>query len=204
MPQKTRFEGVSFDGIPVVEMNPDIAQLCRGFKCKRPEFQSYIGGNLIQTESNSVLSKCFIVHHGGHLAGYITLLADKLAMKDPILLNEGVSRSTFPAIKIGWLAEDKRVKGIGGKLIKWAMEYVALNVSDRVGARFLTVDALYDADDNPHYDMSAYYSRYDFEYADEEEELPPIDGFRSMYFDLMPLIIGLRDSDASHRESTSF
>ena len=69
MPQKTRFEGVSFDDIPVVEMDPDILYLCRGFKCKRPEFQSYIGGSLIKTESESMLSKCFIVHHGGHLAG---------------------------------------------------------------------------------------------------------------------------------------
>jgi hypothetical protein len=196
MPQKTRFEGVSFNDIPVVEMNPDIAQLCRGFKCKRPEFQSYIGGNLIKTESDCILSKCFIVHYDGHLAGYITLLADKLTLKDQILLNEGVTRSTFPAIKIGWLAGDRRVKGIGGKLIKWAMEYVALNVSDKIGARFLTVDALYDADIDPHYDMSAYYANYGFEYASEEEELPPIDGFRSMYFDLMPLITGLRDREA--------
>lgn len=198
MPQKTRFEGVSFDKIPVVEMNPDIAQLCRGFRCKRPEFQSYIGGNLIKTESDSILSKCFIVHHEGHLAGYITLLADKLALKEQILLSEGLTRSTFPAIKIGWLAADRRVKGIGGKLIKWAMEYVASNVSDKVGARFLTVDALYDADVAPHYDMSGYYSQYGFEYANEEEALPPKDGFRSMYFDLMPLIIALRDLEASH------
>lgn len=40
--------------------------------------------------------------------------------------------------------------------------------------------------------MSIYYARYGFEYANEEE-LIPADGFRSMYFDLMPLIIGLRD-----------
>lgn len=118
-------------------------------------------------------------------------------MKDPILLNEGVARSTFPAIKIGWLAGDRRVKGIGGRLVKWAMQYVALNVSDKIGARFLTVDALYDADVDPHYDMSAYYSQYGFEYASEEEKLPPKDGFRSMYFDLMPLIIGLRDLETS-------
>ena len=192
MPLKTRFEGVSFEDIPVVEMNPDIAHLCRGFKCKRPEFQSYIGGNLIKTESESILSKCFIVHHGGHLAGYVTLLADKLVVKEPILLNEGIARSTFPAIKIGWLAGDRRVKGMGQKLIKWAMEYVATNVSDKIGARFLTVDALYDADIEPHYDMSRYYARYGFEYANEEEPAPA-DGFRSMYFDLLPLINGLRD-----------
>lgn len=197
MPQKTRFEGVSFDGIPVVEMNPDISRLCRGFKCKRPEFQSYIGGKLIKTESESILSKCFVVHDGVHLAGYITLLADKLTLKEPILIGEGVARSTFPAIKIGWLAGDRRVKGIGGKLIKWAMEYVASRVSDKIGARFLTVDALYDADIQPHYDMSPYYEHYGFEYAHEEEPLPPTEGFRSMYFDLMPLIIGLRDLDAA-------
>lgn len=123
----------------------------------------------------------------------MTLLADKLVVKEPILLNEGVARSTFPAIKIGWLAGDKRVKGMGQKLIKWAMEYVASNVSDKIGARFLTADALYDADVKPHYDMSVYYSRYGFEYTNEEE-LIPADGFRSMYFDLMPLIIGLRNS----------
>jgi len=193
MPPKPRFEGVDFEDIPVVEMNPDIAELCRGFKCKRPEFQSYIAGNLIKTESESILSKCFIVHHEGHLAGYITLLADKLSLKDPILLSEGVTRSTFPAVKIGWLAGDKRIKGIGRKLVKWAMVYVAENVSDKIGARFLTVDALYDIDVDPHYDMSTYYAALGFEFSNEEEELPPNDGFRSMYLDLMPLIVELRE-----------
>lgn len=68
---------------------------------------------MIKTESDSILSKCFIVHHSGHLAGYITLLADKLTLKEQILLNEGVTRSTFPAIKIAWLAGDRRVKSMG-------------------------------------------------------------------------------------------
>jgi hypothetical protein len=43
---------------------------------------------------------------GDSLAGYITLLADKLQVENPILVEEGVKYQTFPAIKIGLLAVD--------------------------------------------------------------------------------------------------
>jgi hypothetical protein len=56
------------------------------------------------------------------LAGYVTLIADKLDLDQPILIDEGVRYQTFPAIKIGLLAADKRAKGAGRRLVEWSIE----------------------------------------------------------------------------------
>jgi hypothetical protein len=65
------------------------------------------------------------VRSGDALAGYMTLIADKLEVDRPILIDEGVRYQTFPAIKIGLLAADRRAKGAGRRLVEWAIEYVA-------------------------------------------------------------------------------
>ncbi|MNY81989.1 hypothetical protein D3C86_2238540 [compost metagenome] len=53
----------------------------------------------------------------------------------------------------------------------------------------MTVDALFDADspEKP-YDASGFYTKLGFRFTDPDKFLPPADGFRTMYFDLMPLI----------------
>ena len=105
------------------------------------------------------------------MAGYITLLADKLELAQPILLDEGVQYRSFPAIKIGLLAVDRRAKGAGRRLVEWAVEYVAVEVSPKVGLRFMTVDALYDSDTNPPYKASGFYEKFGFQFADPNESL---------------------------------
>jgi hypothetical protein len=99
--------------------------------------------------------------YGDALAGYITLLSDKLEVDLQLLEEEGVRYRTFPAIKIGLLAADSRVKGVGKILVEWALEYAAFELASIVGVRFITVDALYDPDEDP---------------------------CRTMYFDLKPII----------------
>lgn len=184
-----KFLGIDFSDHHIVPFDPDHTGLGKGFRCDRGEFVSYIKGNKIRNEINTFTSKCWIVACHDGLAAYITLLADKLTMDDPILVGEDIRYTTFPAVKIGWLAADPRAKGSGRRLLDWAMEYVVLELVDKVGIRFLTVDALYDADiPGPPYDASGFYARNGFRFTDPDEPLPPKDGFRTMYFDLMPLI----------------
>lgn len=184
-----KFYGIDFSQHDVVEFNPDQTDVGIGFRCGRGEFVSYIKGEKIRNELKSYTSKCWLVSCKEGLATYITLMADKLTMGTPILIDEDVRYTTFPAVKIGWLAADPRAKGSGRRLMDWALKYVISELVPRLGIRFITVDALFDADlpEKP-YDASGFYAKLGFRFTNPDELLPPVDGFRTMYFDLMPLI----------------
>ena len=87
----------------------------------------------IQRESDTNICNCWILRVGDSLVGYITLLADKLQVENPLLAVEGVKYQTFPAIKIGLLAVDRRAKGAGRYLVEWAIDYVASEIFRRWG-----------------------------------------------------------------------
>jgi len=125
------------------------------------------------------------------LAGYITLLANKLQVEDPLLAKEGVEYRTFPAVKIGLLTVDRRTKGLGVRLMDWAIDYVIAEVVLIIGVRFITVGALYDADVEPAYDASGFYTKLGFEFSTPTDPLPPVNPYRSMYLDLKQLIEAL-------------
>lgn len=167
-------------------MNPDLDELSQGFKCVRNDFATYIKGRKIRVECKSLTSKCWIIEHENRIAGYITLMADKLTAKYQLLENEGVVYSPFPAIKIGWLAADKRAKGAGRRLLEWAIDYVTTDLINRVRVRFVTVDALYDPDTG--YDIAGYYARFGFRLVDRSEATPPSSNFRTMYFDIKTVV----------------
>lgn len=190
MKQKVgRFEGIDFSNYEVTEATPDLMEtLGEGFRCKRREFVTYWRRGRIIREAQSHLCRCWVVQHEQYMVGYITLLADKLVLQEPMLANEGVAYQTFPAIKIGLLATDLRTSGVGRCLIEWAMEYVATEVIQKVGVRFMTVDAFYDKDDVPIYDASGFYENFGFQFVNPDEQMPPENGYRTMYFDLKPLI----------------
>jgi hypothetical protein len=192
---KSRFGEIDFSLHIVSEINPELENVAQGFKCSRGEFVSYIKGNKIKNEIKTHTSRCWGISCDNKLASYITLLADKLTMDTPILIDEDVEYTTFPAVKIGWLAADKRAKGAGSALIDWVMTYVCLNVATNIGVRFITVDALYDDEGEAIYDASHFYLRHGFRFAVPDEEMPPRDGFRSMYFDLKPMIEYLKAND---------
>ncbi|MFB2835163.1 GNAT family N-acetyltransferase [Floridanema evergladense] len=188
MPPSSKFAGVDFTQLPVEHFTPDLTISGQGFRCLRGEFVTYWRQGRIQREINARISQCWILRYKDNLAGYITLLADKLEVDRPILLDEGVQYRSFPAIKIGLLAVDQRAKGAGRRLVEWAVEYVAAEVSPTVGVRFMTVDALYDPDTIPPYDASGFYEKFGFQFTDPNESLPPSVPYRTMYLDLKPLI----------------
>jgi GNAT superfamily N-acetyltransferase len=194
MPPSSKFSGINFSEIPVERVTPDLSGLGQGFRCSRGEFVTYWRQGRIQREIDARISQCWVLRCEDSLAGYVTLIADKLDLDQPILIDEGVQYQTFPAIKIGLLAADRRAKGAGRRLVEWSIEYVASEIAPAIGVRFLTVDALYDEDMTPPYDASGFYQKFGFRFVNAEEILPPSTPYRTMYLDLKPLIDLFDDS----------
>ncbi|NJN38970.1 MAG: GNAT family N-acetyltransferase [Acaryochloridaceae cyanobacterium CSU_3_4] len=188
MPQDGKFAGVDFSKTLIEKVNSALKLPGQGFRCKRREFITYWKQGRIQREVKACICQCWVIRHKDALAGYITLLADKLEVDTQLLEGEGVRYRTFPAIKIGLLAADERAKGAGSSLVEWALEYVAVELASAVGIRFMTVDALYDADEKPPYDASAFYQKFGFQFVNPDETVPENVPYRTMYFDLKPLI----------------
>lgn len=188
MPKAAKFSGVDFSTTPIEKLIPAQSNLGQGFRCKRREFVTYWRKGRVQREVEAFICQCWVVRHNNDLAGYITLLADKLEVDTELLEGEGVRYQTFPAVKIGLLAADERAKGAGSSLLEWALEYVAIELANTVGIRFMTVDALYDPDEDPPYDASGFYQKFGFQFVNSEETFPQTVPYRTMYFDLKPLI----------------
>jgi GNAT superfamily N-acetyltransferase len=164
-----------------------------GFRPTRGEFATYWKKGRIERETRAHLGRCWFARNdAGKLAGYITLFADRLTVESPLLAGEGVQYHTFPAVKIGLLAVDKRAKGLGTALVKWAFAYMASELSQRLGIRFATVDALHDPDSD--YDTAPFYSRFGFTFTDGEGRRVPGQAFRAMYFDLKPILDALAET----------
>ena len=200
MASSGKFDGVDFSQINIEFLTPELRQLGQGFRCVRGEFVTYWKQGRIQREADSFLCQCWIARVEEALAGYITLLADKLQVEDTLLIQEGVKYRTFPAVKIGLLAVDRRTKGLGVRLMEWAIDYIITEVVPIIGVRFITVDALYDFDIEPAYDASGFYEKLGFEFADPTESLPPVNPYRTMYLDLKPLIeaLAIEELDDDH------
>jgi GNAT superfamily N-acetyltransferase len=200
MSSSGKFDGVDFSQIGIEPLTLELRQLGQGFRCVRGEFVTYWKQGRIHREIDSFLCQCWIVRVDDALAGYITLLADKLQVEDPLLAEEGVKYRTFPAVKIGLLAVDRRTKGLGVRLMDWAIDYVITEVTPIIGVRFITVDALYDADVEPAYDASGFYTKLGFEFAIPTDPLPPVNPYRTMYFDLKQFMEALVTEEMAEDE----
>ena len=186
MPPKPKFAGLRFAESEVQHLTPDLAALGQGFRCRRGEFQTFWKQGRIRREVAANVSRCWVITAEASLAGYLTLLTDKLTLQVPPLLNEGIKYRTVPAVKIGLLAADERAKGAGTRLVEWALEYAVAELVPRVGLRFMTVDAFCDADTG--YDASGFYARLGFQFVSPDEILPPVGSYRTMYFYLKTVV----------------
>ncbi|MBO0937913.1 GNAT family N-acetyltransferase [Fibrella sp. HMF5335] len=198
----SRFDGADFANIEPIQITPDLTEsLGGGYRCIRGEFVTFLKQGRIKREIESELCRCWGLTHNGKLAGYITLLTDKLTLDYERLAEENIRYTTYPAVKIGLLCADERAKGAGRRLVDWALFYVATEVVQKIGVRFITVDAFYDLD-KPHYDASGFYERLGFEFVDPDEPVPPAVPYRSMFFDLMPLIAHFKNAVIQEEAST--
>jgi GNAT superfamily N-acetyltransferase len=135
----------------------------------------------------------------GHLVAYITLRLDSMRYRDDEGHDKKISTEDGdfvgpPAVRIGLLASDKRAKGAGRALVEWALDFIAKNIAPIVGVRFVMVDAYYDprhkdkTGKSDPWDSARIYHKLGFQYVNPNEKLPPKESFRSMFFDLKPLI----------------
>ena len=198
MPRRRKFEGVDFAESDVELLTFDLDIPGTGFRCSRREFVTYWKQGRVKRECDSSVCHCWLIREESGLAAYITLLADKLEVDSPLLKSEDIKYRTFPAVKIGLLAADERAKGAGTRLVEWALEYIAADLSQKIGVRFVTVDALYDPDNG--YDTSGYYRRFGFLLADPHGPVPPPVPYRTMFLDLKPLIDAIHGTNPSPKD----
>lgn len=178
----------SFD--EVEKWNRDL-EIGAEFNSIRKECNSYWSTEGVLQDVTSLLCSCWIIRRNNALKGYITLLADNFVATSALLPEENDTQSAvYPAIKIGVLASDRRAKGAGACLVRWALEYAATEIAPRIGARFITVNAVYDAVDN--YDISGFYRQFGFDFVSPTETLPPLHRFRTLYLDILPFYEALR------------
>jgi GNAT superfamily N-acetyltransferase len=174
----------------VEKLDPLAPPDATGFRPARAEFATYWKRGRVARETAAHLGQCWFARKtDGRLAGYVTLLADRLTVETPLLAEESVKYRTFPAVKIGLLAVGERAKGFGTALVRWAFGYIASELCPRLGVRFVTVDALCDPDSD--YDTAGFYARFGFTFADGSGRRVPGQPFREMYFDLKPILDGL-------------
>lgn len=184
--KKPKFADFVFALDAVEQWTPGMDVSGQGFRSIRGEFATYWRQGKIAREVEAHICRCWILRDGQDLAAFITLLADKLTVEECLLHGEGVLYKTYPAVKIGFLAADRRARGSGKFLVEWAMDYIASKLSPAVGVRFVTVDALYDAEKQ--YDSSGFYLKIGFQLVNPDEEIPPPEGYRTLFFDLKLLI----------------
>ncbi len=111
MPSQSKFEGIDFSQVPVERLTPELLNLGQWFRCLRGEFVTYWKQGRIQREADANLCHCWVIRVGDSLAGYITLLADKLQVEEPILSAEGVKyRSGLSIRNIIFIM---KVRGVG-------------------------------------------------------------------------------------------
>lgn len=183
-----KFHNVDFTDLPVTQFDFSSPPDPKGFRCLRSEFVSFWKGDRITREIESSVCHAWYLMHTDGFAGYVTLLADKFKIGEGVqkLLDEGVEYDSFPAVKIGLLAADKRAKGAGKRLVEWSLAYIATELWPKVGIRFVTVDALYDPDSS--YDASPYYKKFGFRYANPHDTKPTDVPFNTMYLDILALV----------------
>ncbi len=113
------------------------------FKCSEPDLDNFLMTDALKDQKTK-LSVTRLVFWKGRLVGYFTLVNG--AIKND-LINYGDGEEEFcytyyPALKIARLATDAHFErqGIGRTMLQRTIA-IAINLSDYVGCRFITVDA---------------------------------------------------------------
>jgi GNAT superfamily N-acetyltransferase len=121
-----------------------------GFSCAKSDLDDWLRDDALRFQQARIAST-YLLRHEGILVGYVALLADTVELKThelkklrPLKFDDPKS---IPAIKVGRLAVTTAVqrKGAGTYLMRFAA-MTALELSDTVGCRLLTVDSKSDVD----------------------------------------------------------
>lgn len=123
-----------------MEACPIDGQPPAGFDCGRESQNRYLYARAWR-DAKAAVSMTHLVFIKGLLAGYATLMMDRIAL-GPDEKPKGVTWRLVPALKIAQLAVDRRFAGYGlGKfLVSLAVEF-ARDTRTSMGCRFITLDA---------------------------------------------------------------
>lgn len=124
-----------------IEPAPD-GYTCPDFDCGEEEISGYICDGTSANDQLAGVSRSYLVLQEEKLVGYFTLLADNIRLETKERPKEIVNPNA-PALKLGRLGVDKRFRKRGAG--DWILDNVvglALDLSDSIGLRYVTVDAL--------------------------------------------------------------
>jgi hypothetical protein len=165
------------------------------FRCTRKEQQEFLHERAV-TEQTDGFSVTYLGHARGVLVAYMTLAMDAIALQTKEKPRNEITLVRFPAMKLAQLAVDERWerRGIGKNMVALAV-VLGLQLGQRVGCRYLTVDAKADLVD--------WYKRQQFKVnriaRKEQDERAEKRGVRaedlpsSMRFDLHAALQDLQD-----------
>jgi GNAT superfamily N-acetyltransferase len=129
----------------------------QGFDCEEPDLTNYLTDGTAANEELAAFSRCYVVlTDAEEFVGYFNVLADSIRLRGKER-PDGIHYSTVPAVKLGRMGVDKsqKKKGVG----YWILDYVvglARELSDQIGVRYVTLDALRKEN------LPAWYANYGF------------------------------------------
>ena len=111
-----------------------------------PELKNFLIDDALDNQMKKISATYLWFKRGSNeFVGYITLLTDKLNLDSALkteMRKQKIKYKELPAIKIGRICVDDKYQkiGIGSLMIKFAM-FTASELNERVGCRFMTLDA---------------------------------------------------------------
>jgi ribosomal protein S18 acetylase RimI-like enzyme len=136
-----------------------------GFSCSIAEYNNYLYNDALRSQNDHVaLTWLLRERETNVIISYMSLIADaiKLSVSEKDIHNLNYPFKTLPAVKIAKLAVSQsaqnKYKGIGSYMINMAASFAQICNRQLFAARFLTVDADIEHDE----DVMAFYEKNGF------------------------------------------
>jgi len=117
------------------------------FNCTNHDLNDFLKNDAIENQEQMV-SRTYVCFYKEQLVGFYTLTTDIIEVKHIEKTHrwDGYKHKKYPAIKLARLSVDCRFERKGvGRLLLFAAVGIALNVSEYVGCRYITVEAKQEA-----------------------------------------------------------
>ncbi|MEE9525919.1 MAG: GNAT family N-acetyltransferase [Candidatus Woesearchaeota archaeon] len=173
------------DDIRIERLNSKHSEIIKDFQCYEKDLVDFLVDDAMENQKHKIsATHLWFLKKTNELVGYITLLNDKINLEGNLktfFRDKGILYKSLPALKIGRLAVDDKFqkRGLGSLMLEFAFS-IAIQNNDKVGCRFVNLDAKRNSDRNK--DSIHFYKKKNFSILKER-----IKGTTPMYFDLMSL-----------------
>lgn len=142
-----------------------------GFQSHEPELVDFLLEDALGNQKNQISVTYLLFLKTGALAGYITLLNDRINLEGnlkEIFRGKGIMYHSLPALKIGRLCVDARFlrKGIGSIMVAFAVKAAHSIFNEYAGCRFIVLDAKRSPENDPIH----FYKKIGFEVLKERKK----------------------------------